>query len=70
MNKKNEFVIINGSKIYKVVKPYYSDKTGVIYATCPYCGGDVQRIWNLCNCGNCGGKISWKDVNVENYHAI
>nr|DAZ36857.1 MAG TPA: 30S ribosomal protein S27 [Caudoviricetes sp.] len=67
---KSEYNIINGRKIYKVREPFYKEKEQLIYATCPYCGGQVNRVWNLNNCGNCGAEISWADISVAGYHDI
>lgn len=29
------------------------------------CGSQVQRVWNLKHCGNCGGAILWNDIHVK-----
>lgn len=62
--------IVNGEQVPKVLEPYYSNEKGVIFATCPHCKYDVQRVWNLKYCGSCGGAISWNDMYVENWGAV
>ena len=51
MSEKHEYVaskskhnLINGRKIYKVREPFYKEKEQLIYATCPHCGGQVNRV--------------------------
>lgn len=75
--KNNEYVaprceynLVNDRKIYKVKEPYYSEKDRIIYASCPYCGGQLHRVWNLNNCGNCGAEISWSGLSVAGYHDL
>ena len=65
-----DYNLINGEKVYKVLEPYYSDKSGIIQAKCPHCKSLVQRIWNLKYCGDCGKPISWNNLYVDNYHPI
>jgi hypothetical protein len=62
-----DYVVENGIKILKVIGPYYSNEDKLLYGFCPKCGLQVQRVWNLCNCGNCGERISWRQLHVENY---
>lgn len=61
---KNEVINIDGVEHRQVREPYYNDHKGIIYGTCPYCGYNVQRVWNLNFCGTCGGAIHWHDICV------
>ena len=62
---KEKARVIDGITYIKVLEPYYNDYQGVIYANCPYCGSQVQKVWNLKHCGNCGGAILWNDIHVK-----
>ena len=58
------YVKINGNKVPKVKEPFYKSKDRIIYADCPVCKWQVQRIWNLNYCGNCGAQITWLDIDT------
>lgn len=61
----SDYNMIDEVRVRKVIKPIYDGKKSVIYASCPYCKCQVQRVWNLKHCGNCGERISWDNINVE-----
>ncbi len=65
-----DYSIIDGEKVKKVKNSYYSDKAGIVNAICPHCNSTVNRVWNLKYCGDCGMRISWNDIHVDNYHPI
>ena len=64
------YIIKNGEKILKVAEPYYCHEKKVIRAYCPHCGTEVNRLWEIDYCGDCGGRISWHDLRVEGYGDI
>lgn len=63
----SKYSIEHGKKILKVIEPYYEQQQKITYGFCPHCGCQVHRIWNLTNCGSCGGEISWKDLRIKGY---
>lgn len=64
---QSEYVVIKGEKIPKVKEPYYD---GLTKAFCPHCGLEVNRVWNMDHCGNCGGRIAWTDLEVKGYGVV
>ena len=67
---KAPYVIHKGKKALKVAEPYYSKKERMITAFCPYCGLELNRVWNMEYCGSCGGQVSWHDISVRDYGDI
>lgn len=67
---KAPYVIRKGKKIMKVAEPYYSNEKRIVSAFCPHCGLELNRVWNMEYCGNCGGAISWHDISVKDYGDI
>lgn len=62
-----QYHIKDGEKILKVIAASWDTKEKLTYGFCPYCGFEVMRLWNLDYCGNCGKRISWHGIHVENY---